>query len=178
MMPRPEHPDDLTARMVFRDELRQARRCSRWTCAELSDLAGFTYNAVKDLEMRPSWEARRAQQWSRGTGRVFRIRITGLPVPDDDALAVVLKSATVFGGADEDRMHLLAVARDLIRTREAMAVTRAELARRMGVDERALRGWENDPLPSLLKIYQRYGRVLGGALVLDLEPVAVPAVAS
>lgn len=167
------HPDDLAARIDVRVALRQRRHDRGLSAEAVSRRAGFAYaSAVRDLEDETSWETWRVQQWARGLDEVLRLHIDGVEIAADDTASLVLKAATPFGGFDEDQLHLQVVAADLIRTRKAMGVTRSALARRCGVGERALRGFENSPLKSLLRIYQRYGRALGGAVRLDLDPVA------
>ncbi|MGX6605607.1 hypothetical protein ACWKSP_26265 [Micromonosporaceae bacterium Da 78-11] len=176
----PDHPDDVAARLRIRAGLVQRRVDADLSAQAVARLAGFAREDTVRLlerENRTSWEAWRLQQWARGLGFTFRLAIVGLPVPDDDVTAVVLKTATAFGAFDEDQMHLKAVAYDLARTRVALGVHRSTLARWCGVDERAIRGWERQPLYSLLRVYQRYPRALGGSLELELQPAQV-AVAS
>lgn len=168
------HPDDLVARIDLRAGLRQHRTDLDLSTEAVSRLAGFPYaSAVRGLERMTSWEAWRAQQWARALGHALRLRIDGLIVPEDDMTSLVLRSTTAFGGFDEDQLHLQIVAADLVRTRHAMGVTRAELGRRCGVNERAIREFEQSPLQSWLRTYQRYGRALGGIIRLDLQPVTV-----
>lgn len=168
------HPDDVVARIDLRTALRERRTGLGLSTEAVSRLAGFPYaSAVRGLERKTSWEAWRVQEWARGLDRVFRLRIEGLQVAPDDTASLVLKSATAFGGFDEDQLHLQIVAADLIRTRAAMGVTRVELGRRCRVDERAIREFEKGPLQSWLRTYQRYGRALGGIIRLELQPVTV-----
>lgn len=167
------NPSDLAARMALRTSLRRLRADLKLSGQCVSRLAGFDDpGAVRAMERGTSWAVWRVQAWARGLGWVFRMRITGLEVPADDATAMVLKANIPFGGLDEDLLHLRVIAHDLIRTRKAV-MSRSEMARRCGVTAGATDDWEARPEESLLLMYQRYTRALGGALELELQPAGV-----
>jgi DNA-binding XRE family transcriptional regulator len=169
-----DHPDDLLARVNLRASLHDARQAFDLSTEAVSRLAGFHYaSAVRTLERRTSWEFWLVQQWARGLGQVARLHLDDLDVPAPDPQALVLEMTTAFGGFDEDQLHLRVVAHDLIRTREALGVSRAELASRLGITERAVGCFEQDPLRSWLRTWQRYARGLGGVARPELESVSV-----
>ena len=168
-----EHPDDITARLRIRDALRTHRHELRLTTAAVSRLAGLHEYAVRDMERRPTWELWRAQQWARGLGHQLRLCPQGLTIPEPDTTALVLEATVAFGAYDEDQLHLRTVIHDLARTRRHQGITAAGLARTCGTDERAVSNFEADPTRSLLRIWQRYVRALGGHLTFELVPVEV-----
>ena len=173
-----EHPDDIAARVAYRDELRICRIDRGLSAEAVSRLAGFACpSAVRDMEDDPTWMLWRAQQWARGLGKQGRLSLAGLTVPDRDITALVLAFTVAFGGLDEDNLLLRIVAHDLVRTRKAIGVTRAELARTCGWSVRSVAEFEINPSRSWLRTWQRHSRGLGGRLTLQLMPAGaqVPA---
>lgn len=165
---------DMAARVVLCGQLRDLRKAAGLSGESVARSAGFgNLGAVRTLERQTSWLAPKAQRWARGLDHVLRLQITGLTVADDTPDSLVLKWTTTFGGTDEDHMHLLVIANDLVRTRLAAGISRVEMAERCGVTEGAIRDWEDAPAVSLLRLFQRYGRALGGAIHLDVQPVLI-----
>lgn len=170
-------PADLAARVELRTQLHGLRKDMDLSGENVARLCGFgNLGAVRSLERRTNWEVWRLQRWARGLDRMLRLHIIGLTLPDDDITSMVLRATTAFGARDEDDLHLRIVAHDLIRTRKAM-FSRPEMASRCGVTEGAVRDWEAQPQSSVVRLYQRYARALGGTVTLELQPVVV-AVAS
>jgi hypothetical protein len=164
-------------RLALRHPQRLGRRPGR-PRRLVAALLGMSRSTANSMERHTSWTVRRVQDWARAVDHRFRMRLTGLTVPDDgDVYAEILAMATPFGGRDEDRLHLLATVNDLIRCRAAVGLSCAEWEARMGVSGRAAELWEESHESTLVKLVQRYARGLGGALTFDVEPVAV-AVAS
>lgn len=183
MIPRDDlNLDDLTARKALASTLWTERRRAGLTTVDLAGLLGVCRSTTNTMERSTSWAVPRVQAWARVLDLRFRMRLTGLIVPDDgDVYAEILAMAmaTAFGSRDEDRLHLLATVNDLIRCRVAAGLTPADLGERIGVSGRAVELWEESHESTLLKLVQRYARGLGGSLALDVEPVPqVVAVAS
>lgn len=174
MIERPElHQDDPLNRWALNRKLWKLRNDAGLTAAGLGRTLGITRSAMNDMERDTSWAVRRVQAWSRGLRHEFRMTITGITVPDtDDLMAELYAIATPQDPAEADRLHLLTVVNDLIRVREHTGITYRELGQRMGVNDRAVRGWEHQPHGSLVKSAQRYARAIGGALQLDVVPAS------
>lgn len=175
MIRRPDlHPDDLANRQVIGQRLRAARIAEGVSAYELSARLNRSRTTGQDLESTSQWAVRRVQAWARALNHRFTMTITGVQVPTTyDLHADILRVAARFGAADEDRMHLLEVVNDLIRVREHLNIPYQEMADRLGVTDRAVRGWELYPSGSQLISAQRYCRALGGALTLNVSPVPV-----
>jgi hypothetical protein len=171
-----DHPDDLRARVDLRTSLMSARDCLGLSVVAANRAAGFPHQGtLQTLEGATNWEMWRVQQWARGVGHVLRLHIEGLVVPADDVHSTILRATTAFGGFDADELHLRIVTADLVRARRHLKVSRSMLARRCRMDEKVLSTWEQDPGRSLMRIYQRYARELGGSVcpMLELAGVAV-----
>lgn len=180
MIHRPDlHAADPAARAAVQQHLRALRKSERLSAYEVSARLGLAVNAVRDLELKPpQWSVRRVQAWARALNHRFTMTLAGVAVPDgDDLITDLLTAATPFGAADEDRLHLFTVVNNLVRIRESAGITFQDIADRMGVHDRAVRGWEDHPDGSLVKTVQRYARAVGGELILEVTPVsaAVPA---
>jgi DNA-binding XRE family transcriptional regulator len=180
MILRPElHDDDPLNRERLLQQLRQVRREMGLGPGLFADGLGVTKTMFNHIETHTAWQVRRVQAWARLLDHRLRMTITGLVVPgDNDPTAAILAATTTFGAFDEDQQHLFTVVNDLTRIRRHLGWGYQRMGQQMGVTDNAARAWERDHAATLVKMVQRYARGLGGALLLELEPVPALVAAS
>lgn len=87
----------------------------------------------------------------------------------DKYLGERLQDAEVRAGYEDHKMHQ-EVIDTLVRTRKDLGLSQTEVARRMGVSQATVSGFETEMSDPRLSSLQRYARAVGARLVVTVEP--------
>ena len=160
------HPDDTAARQQIRDQLRAARHATGLSQRGLAARVGVVHSAIVHAEANTSWRMSTLRRYARGLDLELLAYPTGLPKPPADVAALAgMVTATRRG----DSFAVAALVAEIAAAREALGLTKADMARRLGVVDRGVRAIENCAHDDIMVVTaQRMCRVLGGRLVLEL----------
>lgn len=191
------HPDDYTARIAIRTQLRAIREATGLSQRDMKELLGLDQGQVSKMERTGVDQSKTATiaRWARALGYRLTLTPTGFPPParrrPDSTnpvaatLAALVETYNVgaFGGADgwlaARTLH------DLVGIRIACSVSPAQLARVLGISEQSVILTDRGTGDNQLVMLQRYARGIarasrhqGGYLAAGLEPVDQPEQAS
>lgn len=159
---------DRRLRSLLATNLIRARKDAGLNTNQLATILGVTGTAVRAMEGRLTWETRTVQAWARAVGRTLHLELVDLVVPDDadiPALTYALAlEAPLADPTDRDLLTLRLAHRNMLRARWAAGITDAEMGRRLGTTDNAVRHFDTHPDGTTLVGLQRYARALGGRL--------------
>ncbi len=170
-MAKADHPEDVKARILFRDHMRDTRDRLGMSLSALGAKIGMTRESVAYMEQREDWSVSLMQRWSRAVKDPVVFKLDTLaPLDDSDAMYLIHKAAQSKTPHEVDGITRAQMHNDLVRLRKALGETAQAASERLGFNKSTLWSRENNYVGDLfISGVQAWARDFGAVQRIDTE---------